>query len=108
MVNASHWVGLTLPGIIEEPGSFSGNSNSPMPHLGPDPINLMSLAIFIRLTAKVFSAPLVFTIASLDARASNLFGAVMNLYPVISLIFSANLTANPGALLSPVPTAVPP
>ncbi len=25
MVSASHWVGLTLPGMIEEPGSFSGN-----------------------------------------------------------------------------------
>jgi hypothetical protein len=22
---ASHWVGLTLPGMIEEPGSFSGS-----------------------------------------------------------------------------------
>ena len=25
MVTASHWVGLTLPGMMEEPGSFSGN-----------------------------------------------------------------------------------
>jgi hypothetical protein len=28
-------------------------------HLGPDPNNLMSLAIFIRLTANVFKAPAV-------------------------------------------------
>ena len=25
MVSASHWVGLTLPGMIDEPGSFSGS-----------------------------------------------------------------------------------
>jgi hypothetical protein len=24
MVSASHWVGLTLPGMMEEPGSFPG------------------------------------------------------------------------------------
>ena len=29
MVTASHWVGLTLPGMIEDPGSFSGNMSSP-------------------------------------------------------------------------------
>ena len=27
MVTASHWVGLTLPGMMEEPGSFSGMMN---------------------------------------------------------------------------------
>ena len=29
MVTASHWVGLTLPGMMEEPGSFSGIWISP-------------------------------------------------------------------------------
>jgi hypothetical protein len=29
---------LTLPGMIEEPGSFSGNSSSPRPVRGPEPI----------------------------------------------------------------------
>ena len=33
MVSASHCVGLTLPGIMELPGSFSGSSSSPSPHL---------------------------------------------------------------------------
>ena len=37
---------LTFPGIIEEPGSFSGNDNSPSPLLGPEPRNLISLAIY--------------------------------------------------------------
>ena len=34
MVSASHWVGLTLPGMIEEPGSFSGSDSSPRPERG--------------------------------------------------------------------------
>jgi len=46
MVIASHYVGLTFPGMIEDPGSFSGRFNSPNPLLGPDPKNLISLAIY--------------------------------------------------------------
>ena len=76
MVKASHCVGLTLPGIIDEPGSFSGKLISPMPQRGPEPKSRMSLAIFIRLTASVLSAPLASTIASWAAKASNLFSAV--------------------------------
>jgi hypothetical protein len=53
-----------LPGIIEEPGSFSGRLSSPNPHLGPDPKNLISLAIFIRDTAKELRDPLKKTKAS--------------------------------------------
>jgi len=78
IVIASHYVGLTLPGIIEDPGSFSGNNNSPKPDLGPEPRNLISLAIFINETAKVFNVPLNSTNASWAANASNLFGAVVN------------------------------
>ena len=33
---------LTFPGMIEEPGSFSGKISSPMPHLGPDPITIFN------------------------------------------------------------------
>ena len=53
----SHYVGLTFPGMIEEPGSFSGSESSPRPQRGPEPRNLMSLAIFIRVTARVLRAP---------------------------------------------------
>jgi hypothetical protein len=67
---------LTLPGIIDDPGSFSGREISPKPHLGPEPKNLMSLAIFIRETAKVFKLPLNYTKASFVAKHSNLFGDV--------------------------------
>ena len=36
MVSASACVGLTLPGMIELPGSFSGIAISPMPQRGPE------------------------------------------------------------------------
>ena len=52
---------LSLPGIIDEPGSFSGNDNSPKPQRGPDAKKRMSLAIFIRDTATEFSDPEVET-----------------------------------------------
>ena len=71
MVMASHCVGLTLPGMMDEPGSFSGNDNSPRPQRGPEPRNRISFAIFISETATVFNAPDASTIASCAARASN-------------------------------------
>ncbi len=44
MVSASHCVGLTLPGMMLLPGSFSGSDSSPSPHRGPLPSRRMSLA----------------------------------------------------------------
>ena len=94
--------------MMDEPGSFSGRESSPSPHLGPDPRNLMSFAILKSDTARVLSAPWRYTKASLEARASNLFSAVLNSYPVSFLSYSAILTSNPLYVLRPVPTAVPP
>lgn len=68
MVKASHCVGLTLPGMMLDPGSFSGKINYPRPLLGPLPKNLISFAIFIKLTAMVFKVPWNSTIASLVAK----------------------------------------
>jgi hypothetical protein len=65
------------------PGSFSGKLNSPSPHLGPEARNLMSLAIFMKLQAMVLSAPETSTMASWQARASNLLGAVSNGKPLV-------------------------
>lgn len=85
MVMASHWVGFTLParkdcdevsaiaarttagpqhlpGMMEEPGSFSGSDSSPSPQRGPEPRKRRSLAIFMREHAMVFSAPLASTV----------------------------------------------
>ena len=64
-----------MPGIIDEPGSFDGRINSPYPALGPDPKNLISLAIFVKETARVFNTPEKFTTASCAAKAENLFFA---------------------------------
>ena len=56
IVIASHCVGLTLPGMIDEPGSFSGIAISPMPQRGPDASQRTSFAIFISAPASVRSA----------------------------------------------------
>jgi transposase-like protein len=45
MVSASAWVGFTLPGMIDEPGSLAGITNSAKPARGPQDISRMSLAI---------------------------------------------------------------
>ena len=95
MVSASDWVGLTLPGMIELPGSFSGSLSSPKPQRGPEPKRRMSLAIFIRLAASTLRAPCSSTIASWAASASNLLGAVTNGRPVIAATSPAIASANP-------------
>ena len=77
----------TIPGIIEDPGSFSGSESSPNPHRGPEAKNLMSFAIFIIEQATVLRAPETSTIASWAASASNLLGAVTKGRPVICEIF---------------------
>ena len=79
--------------MMDEPGSLSGIYNSPIPLLGPDESMRTSFAIFIRLTAIVFSAPWASTIASCAASASNLFSAVTKGNPVSAAICFATLTS---------------
>ena len=108
IVIASDCVGFTLPGMIDEPGSFSGRMSSPMPARGPDASQRTSLAIFISDAASVLSEPDAATTSSCDASAANLFGCERNGRPVSSAIRFAARSANSGCALSPVPTAVPP
>ena len=108
IVIASHWVGLTLPGMMDEPGSFSGNVNSPKPQRGPDANQRMSLAIFVSEAASVLSTPLAKIISSWAESAANLFGCDLNGSPVNSAIRRAARSPNSGCEFSPVPTAVPP
>ncbi len=61
MVTDSAITGLTLPGIIDDPGWVSGRLISPSPQRGPEPSQRMSFAIFMRLTAMVFNSPLAST-----------------------------------------------
>ena len=105
---ASAWVGLTLPGMMDDPGSFDGKISSPMPVRGPDPSQRRSLAILNRVTAAAFSPPCARTRRSMVAWAVNLFGAVTNGAPVIDAISAATSSSKPGGAFSPVPTAVPP
>lgn len=67
--------------MMDDPGSFSGSMSSPRPHLGPDASKRMSLTTFMRDTAIVLSAPDTSTMASWQANASNLLGAVSNGMP---------------------------
>lgn len=71
IVIASHCVGLTFPGIMLLPGSFSGKLSSPNPQRGPEPRYRMSLAIFMSEQAMTLRAPWASTRASWVARASN-------------------------------------
>ena len=108
MVMDSHCVGFTLPGMMDEPGSFSGIKISPNPSRGPLASQRTSFAIFIRLQASAFIAPCANTIASLEVSAWNLLEEVTKSLPVITLTCLATSTSNPTGALSPVPTAVPP
>jgi hypothetical protein len=97
-----------LPGIIEDPGSFAGNINSPKPERGPDPKKRKSFDIFKREVERVLRLPDRFTMGSWDAMDSNLFGAgeyllLVNFDKYLQKILSKFL----GEFI-PVPTAVPP
>ena len=93
IVIASHCVGFTFPGIIEDPGSFDGIMISPIPLLGPEANKRMSLAILFIETAICFNAPCDSTIASCAAKASNLFSALTKGSSVKFAIFSATKSA---------------
>ena len=109
MIMASHWVGLTLPGMIDEPGSFGGSTSSPSPLRGPDPSQRMSSAILVSDTASVRRVALGCTRASWAASAANLLGAETNGSPVMcGDVAPPRESPNSGWALRPVPTAVPP
>ena len=84
---ASHWVGFTLPGIMEEPGSLAGSTTSPMPQRGPELSRRKSLAIFISDTARRLRAPDTSASESCEAIASYLLGALVKESPVNWLMY---------------------
>ena len=69
MVRASHWVGLTLPGMMEEPGSLAGIVNSPRPALGPPARRRISSANFMQSPPSASRAPWVKTMSSRPVKA---------------------------------------
>jgi hypothetical protein len=88
MVSASHWVGLTFSGMIDEPGSFSGIASPANPARGPHDISRISLAILYSDTANVRRVPDSWTSASWAPWTVNLLGAVTNGRPVRRAITS--------------------
>lgn len=70
---ASTCVGLTLPGIIELPGSFAGITSSPIPQRGPDDRNRISFAILWMLVARFVKVEWYWVRGSLKESAWNLF-----------------------------------
>ena len=69
IVTASHCVGLTLPGMMDEPGSLAGMAISPSPVRGPEASQRTSFAIFIMSHASALTAPCANTSSSLDVSA---------------------------------------
>ena len=108
IIMASAWVGLTLPGMIEEPGSLAGRFSSARPVRGPELSQRMSFANLYSATLRPRSAPEARTSASMEDWAANLFGALVNSCPVSWDSSAATSSPKPGGALSPVPTAVPP
>ena len=104
----SQMTGLTLPGMIEEPGCVAGSASSYSPQRGPDPSQRMSLAIFDNEIAIVLSSPEASTTQSRVAWASKWLRASAKLTPVASVSFAATSRPKPAWVLMPVPTAVPP
>ena len=108
MVSASHCVGLTLPGMMDEPGSFSGMRSSPMPQRGPLASQRTSLAILNSAPASVRSLAEQSTSVSCADSAANLLSAAWKGWPVMLAICAAQVSPKRGCAFRPVPTAVPP
>jgi hypothetical protein len=107
-VTDSHSTGLTLPGMIEDPGWSDGRRSSPSPARGPLASRRTSSAIFASDAAIVLSAPLASSAASRAPWASKWSRASTNSSAVSDETVAITRAANPGGALSPVPTAVPP
>ena len=108
MIAASQITGLTLPGMIEEPGCRSGRAISPRPVFGPEPIQRRSLLIFMSENAMFRSWPEASTRPSRLAWASKWLRASVSGRPVSSASSSITRAEKPFGVLMPVPTAVPP
>ncbi len=108
MIVASGITGLTLPGMIDDPGCRSGMWISLSPVFGPDPIQRRSLQILISETASTRSAPDASTSPSRAPCASKWSAASVIGSAVDSARMAMTFCEKPAGVLIPVPTAVPP
>jgi hypothetical protein len=92
----SAMTGFTLPGMMEEPGCTSGSAISARLARGPAPSQRMSFAIFMRLTATVFRAPLVKTVPSIALWAWKWFSVSRTSTPKRSESFSQTCSRTRG------------
>ncbi len=105
---ASGTTGLTLPGMIDEPGCKSGRWISESPQRGPEDIQRKSFEILYSETAMVRTTPDASTRASRAPCASKWSLASVSGSPVSAASIAITLGANSGGAFRPVPTAVPP
>ena len=100
--------GLTLPGMIDEPGWRAGSLISAKPVRGPDDISSRSSAILARSTASPRSAAETASIGAIDCVAWTSCSAVRSSKPVCSARFLTTSSMYSGSAFKPVPTAVAP
>jgi len=100
--------GLTLPGMIEEPGCIGGRLISASPARGPEVSRMRSEAILESLIATLLSAPEYTTNPCWSQVAASMSLAGTMGLPVIWARCSAHLTAYPSGAFKPVPMAVAP
>ena len=108
MHTASGITGLTLPGMMLEPGCSAGRAISPRPASGPEFIQRKSLPILVSDTAITRSWPDSSQAVSWLARLSKKFGLGTRRSPLRRDRLRAKRPAKRGCALMPVPTAVPP
>ena len=108
IATASGITGLTLPGMMLEPGCSAGSEISASPASGPEFIQRRSFEILSSATAQARSAPDSSTAVSCDARPRNGRARRRSARPVRAASRAMARFANSGCALTPVPTAVPP
>lgn len=108
MSKASRIEGLTLPGMMEDPGCTGGSSISMRPALGPMFISLRSELRFRRVTAMDRIAADKSRKAFMLLAPSVRFFADLSLCPLSLLRWAVTSCLYLGSVLIPVPTAVPP
>ncbi len=94
--------------MMEEPGWVAGRRNSPSPRRGPEPSKRMSLAILMRLTATVLSAPEVSTTRVAAALGFEVIGGLAERQAGFGGDARDGAPGEFRVVLMPVPTAVPP
>ena len=100
--------GLTLPGMIEEPGWTAGRMSSPKPVRGPETMRRMSFAMLESSIAAVRMPLEIRTNAAVDCIAAKRSAAGTIGSPVHSARYRHTRERYSGSALSPVPAAVPP